>query len=82
MAGDGRGPLGTSALIVSHEGRDKDAGATCKPRPEVHEECVNRFINATINQEFGHWMPPVNYCKTYVGYVITECMKPGNRFKR
>jgi RHS repeat-associated protein len=74
MGGDGRGPLGTGATIVDHTGRSDEPGATCRaPKIDVKEECVDRHIEATIDEPFGHWFPPVNYCKTYVGWVLMQC---------
>ncbi|MGS5088851.1 RHS repeat-associated core domain-containing protein [Hydrogenophaga sp. A37] len=64
-----------SAKILNHKGRHKKPDAVCTPRPELDEDCVNRYIDATMNEEFGYWVPPVNYCKTYVGWIITMCTK-------
>ena len=76
MGGDGRGPLRTGATIVSHAGRSSEPGASCKnPKVEVDEACVNRLIEATLDEKFGHWFPPFNYCKTFVGWVFTQCQK-------
>jgi RHS repeat-associated protein len=82
MGADGRGVLGTGATIVSHAGRSAEPGASCRnPKVEVDEACVNRLIEATLGEEFGHWFPPFNYCKTFVGWVFTQCQKKSEKKK-
>ena len=53
MGGNGGYP-GNGATIVDHTGRseEKDASCTAIPPDIVDENCVDRYIEVTLNQPF------------------------------
>jgi hypothetical protein len=73
MAGDENRAGGLGSIIVDHSFRDTEKDSSCTEKKDIDESCVNTYIDVTLDQEFGYWFPPVNYCKTYVNFVMDMC---------
>lgn len=73
MAGDPDRFGGLGAIIVDYSFKNGEKDSSRTERKDVDKNCVNLHIDAILDQNFGYWFPPVNYCKTYVGFIITMC---------
>ncbi|CUI05435.1 Rhs family protein [Janthinobacterium sp. CG23_2] len=56
--------------VVDHAGQSQAKGATCEPKKDVDEDCVNKKL--TMGRATGRWSP-YNQCQSFVQDVIREC---------
>jgi RHS repeat-associated protein len=71
MAGDNSRYAG--ATILDHNFQRMYGEVECKEVKNIDENCINNFIKETIDKPYGYWIPPINYCKTYVDEAILKC---------
>jgi RHS repeat-associated protein len=60
--------LGSRVETVSHQGRSKGKLAECRPVIGANKSVVKE--QTKLGQPLGHFLPPFNYCKTYVDGVL------------
>jgi RHS repeat-associated protein len=65
---------GAQTQTINHSGQSADPSATCRPIPNVDEQCVSNAIRP--GQQTGRWMP-WNQCQSFAQSVIERCTTNG-----
>jgi RHS repeat-associated protein len=60
----------TPTQVIDHSGQSKAQNATCTPKLNVDEDCVNEKL--TLSRATGRWSP-WNQCQSFVQDVIRAC---------